>query len=275
MAAKRKREAADDEGPEPPPLPNEPLPPLGGEPPLPDEEPPPLPDEEPPLLPDEDVPDEALPLPVEPLPSSSEDSDSEEPSKHSSRNPETSALVPTTAPPAPEPEPDAWQAIWDSTANAYYFYNPETKESTWLNPRLPPPEAEAALAANPPILDPTALRKERAPDDIYDPETGEYGFTARFNARTGKFQNNPEHTAENFSTMGQIMRTSHDYFDVSQMEKGKIVGQSGGSLKADRRAQMKAMTNKERKAFVQKMKEKKDQKKREWYANDDIIVRKH
>jgi len=71
------------------------------------------------------------------------------------------------------------------------------------------------------------------------------------------------------------MRTSHDYFDVSQMEKGKIVGQSGGSLKADRRAQMKAMTNKERKAFVQKMKEKKDQKKREWYANDDIIVRKH
>ena len=71
------------------------------------------------------------------------------------------------------------------------------------------------------------------------------------------------------------MRTSHEYFDVSQMEKGKVVGESGGSLKADRRAQMNAMTKKQRKEFIQKMKEKKDQKKREWYRNDDIIVRKH
>jgi hypothetical protein len=267
MPAKRKRKARDDEGPEDPPLPDEPLPPLDEDPPLPDEEPPPLPDE--------DVPDEAPPLPDEPVPSSSEDSDAEQPSKNTSSKPETSALVQTTAPPVPEPEPDSWQAIWDSTANAYYFYNPETKETTWLNPRLPPHEAEAALAANPPILDPTALPKERAPDDIYNPETGEYGFTARFNARTGKFQNNPEHTAENFSTLGQIMRTSHDYFDVSQMQKGEIVGQSGGRLKADRKAQMNAMTGKQRKQFVEQMKKKKDQKKREWYADDDIIVRKH
>jgi hypothetical protein len=265
MPAKRKRKARDDEEPEAPPLPDEPLPPLDEDPPVPDEEPPPLPDE--------DIPDEEPPLPTEPVPSSSEESDAEQPSKSISREPETSALVQTTAPPVPEL--DAWQAIWDSTANAYYFYNPETKETTWLNPRLPPHEAEAALAANPPILDPTALPKERPPDDIYNPETGEYGFTARFNARTGRFQNNPEHTAENFSTLGQIMRTSHDYFDVSQMQKGEIVGQSGGRLRADRKAQMNAMTGKQRKQFVEKMKKKKDQKKREWYADDDIIVRKH
>ena len=272
--AKRKRQAADDQGPEVSPLPDEPLPPSEEQPPLPREEQPPLPDEEPPPLPDEEIPNEAPPIPDEPLPSSTEDSEEEEKLiRDASTKRETSALVPSTEPPAPEP--DAWQAIWEPTANAYYFYNSETHETTWLNPRIPPDEAAAALAANPPILDITALPKERAPENIYNPETGEYGFTANFNARTGKFQNNPEHTAENFSTMGQIMRTSHDYFDVSQMQKGHIVGQSGGQLKADRRAIVQALPKKERRKFIDKMKEKKDQKKREWYANDDIIVRKH
>lgn len=265
----------DDQGPEAPPLPDEPLPPSEEQPPLPDEEPPPLPDEEPPPLPEEDIPDDTPPTPNEPLPSSSADSEEERESiRNTSAKPETSTLVPSTEHPT-APEPDAWQAIWEPSANAYYFYNSETHETTWLNPRIPPDEAAAALAANPPILDPTALLKERAPEDVYDPETGEYGFTARFNARTGKFQNNPEHTAENFSTMGQIMRTSHDYFDVSQMEKGHVVGKSGGMLKADRKAIFDNMPKKQRNEVLRKFKEKKDQKKREWYANDDIIVRKH
>jgi len=283
MVAKRKREVADDASPEVPPLPDEPLPAWEEQPPLPDEEPPPLPDEEPPPLldeepsplPEQDVSDEPSPLHSEPVPSSSDDSGDEKSTPSSPSKPESLPPVSVVTTELPAPEPDAWQAIWEPSANAYYFYNTETHETTWLNPRLPPDDAAAALSANPPILDSKASLKERAPNDVYNPETGEYGFTARFNARTGKFQNNPEHTAENFSTMGQIMRTSHEYFDVSQMKKGKFVGQSGGSLKADRRAQMNAMTGKQRKEFIKKMKEKKDQKKREWYRNDDIIVRKH
>ena len=238
------------------------------QPPLPAELPPPLPDEEPPLpddappLPDEPVPEEPPPLPDEPIPTSSEDSEDE---SSESRNNST----------ANEPKPDGsptdgWHAIWEPSAEAYYFYNSETKETTWLNPRLPPDEAAACLAARLPRL---TQPPEGPPEDVYNPETGEYGFTARFNLRTGKFQNNPEITAENFSTQGQLMRTAKEYFDLKQMTEGKIVGQSGGVLKAERKG-MK-IPKKVMKELIRRGKEKKDKKKREWLINDDIIVRKH
>lgn len=263
MVGKRKRPVTEEIEDEelPPPLPDEPLPELDEQPPLPDEQPPPLPDEP--------VPDEAPPLPNEPTPSSSsEDSD------------DVSALDQTaseTTEGQVKSEPDAWQAIWEPSANAYYFYNTETKESTWLNPRLPPAEATAYLAANPPLIDPATsappIPPEPVPEDVYNPETGEYGFTARFNLRTGKFQNHPEQTAENFSTQGQLMRTARDYFDVTQMSQGRVIGQSGGALKSERRT-MK-IPKAQLKELIRRKREKKDKNKREWLKNDDIIVRKH
>jgi hypothetical protein len=274
MGVKRKASVVEEEV---PPLPDEPLPPSTNE------EQPPLPDEAPPPLPEEYLPEKALapPLPDEPLPKDSptedladsdQDSDSNSISDldSSTPNPETALTQPTT-------EPDAWQAIWEPSANAYYFYNTETHETTWLNPRLPPDEAAAYLAAHPPLVDPNSrpAHKDPVPSDVYDPETGEYAFTARFNAKTGKFQNNPEHTAENFSTQGQLIRTAKEYFDIQQMTEGKVIGRSGGALKADRRAMMRNMTKKQRREFIEKCKKKKDDKKREWYRNDDIIVRKH
>jgi hypothetical protein len=252
------------------PLPDEQPPLPDDEPPVPDEEPP-LPNEQPPPLPTEDVPEEQPPLPDEPLFVSSGDSN------------QVSTGHMTQVAQVTQPEPDAWQAIWEPSANAYYFYNSETHESTWLNPRLPPDEAAAYLAVNPPAYNsnaghtpgayglPQSLPHETVPESVYDPETGEYAFTARFNARTGKFQNNPEHTAENFSTKGQLMREAKEYFDVNVMSQGKIVGQSGGALKADRRGYSKKI----KKELIKRGKEKRDRKKREWLANDDVIVRKH
>jgi len=255
---KRKRSSDDDEveeGGDPnPPLPDEPLPESSEAPPLPDEP-----------LPEDPSPGEAPPLPDEPVPSSEDEDESTDEESDSK----------TLEKPS-DNEPDPWQAIWDPNANAYYFYNSETKESTWLNPRLPRQEAEAYLAAHPPLIDPTApltIPQEPIPDDIYNPETGEYGFTARFNARTGKFQNNPEHTAENFSTEGQIMRTAREYFDVSQMAEGKVIGQSGGALKSERK--MMKIPKSQLKELIRRKREKKDRNKREWLRNDDIIVRKH
>ena len=261
MAGKRKRPATEepDEEEAPPPLPGEALPGTDEQPPLPDEPPPPLPDEP--------VPDQAPPLPDEPIPSSSED-DSDESSSPDNTTSDAGVV---------NSEPDAWQAIWEPSANAYYFYNSETKESTWLNPRLPPDQAAAYLAENPPLIpDPDSappIPTEPVPEDVYNPETGEYGFTARFNLRTGKFQNHPEQTAENFSTQGQLMRTAREYFDVNQMSQGKIIGQSGGALKSERRT-MK-IPKAQLKELIRRKREKKDKNKREWYKNDDIIVRKH
>jgi hypothetical protein len=242
-----------------PPLPDEPLPISDEHPPLPDE-PAPLPDEESPPLPNEELPEESTP-PPETL----------------SAPYNSSANISHASPPQATDvtEPDAWQAIWEPSANAYYFYNTETQESTWLNPRLPPAEAAAYLAANPSNSGPStqSYAPEPVPESVYDPETGNYAFTARFNARTGKFQNNPEHTSENFSTQGQIMRESREYFDVSVMGQGHVVGKSGGALRADRRHEK--IPKKQQKELIRIAKERKDRKKREWYANDDIIVRKH
>lgn len=281
MGVKRKASAVEEQA---PPLLDEHLPTTDTE-----EQQPPLPDEEPPPLPENDVPeeqpplpDEPAPLPNEPLPddepspsASSDLEDSDVESETSTPNPET-ALTQTTTTTTATAEPDAWQAIWEPAANAYYFYNTQTHETTWLNPRLPPSEAAAYLAAHPPQLPPQpGTTNPPAPEDVYDPETGEYAFTARFNAKTGKFQNNPEHTAENFSTQGQLMRTAKEYFDVNQMMEGKQVGASGGALRADRRQMMRQMSKKQRREFIEKCKKKKDDKKREWYRNDDIIVRKH
>jgi hypothetical protein len=230
------------------------------------ESPPRLPSEppphDPPPLPNEPLPDDAPPLPDEPTPPSSEEDEDEPLSTKDNRSPQPGTT-----------EPDAWQAIWEPSAQAYYFYNIETKEKSWLNPRLPPDEAAAYLAANPPKQSQLPLAPEEPPEDVYDPETGEYGFTARFNLRTGKFQNNAEITAENFSTQGQLMRTAREYFDVKQMSEGKVVGQSGGALKAERKA-MKVPKS-AMKELIRRRKEKKDANKREWLINDDIIVRKH
>jgi predicted XRE-type DNA-binding protein len=256
MGVKRKNPPTEEE--KAPPLPDEPLPVI--------EEQPPLPDELPPPLPEEDVPVDQPPLPDEPPPPTSE-----EPIEIS-----TPAITTDVKGESTGQESDGWQAIWEPSANAYYFYNTETQESTWLNPRLPPDEAAAALAANPPIIDPNAppaVYKEPVPEDVYNPETGEYGFTARFNSRTGKFQNDPEHTAENFSTQGQLMRTAREYFDVSQMSQGRIIGKSGGALKSERRT-MK-IPKAQLKELIKRKREKKDKNKREWLLNDDIIVRKH
>jgi len=260
MAVKRKHSDTVEE--EPPPLPDEPLPPSENQPSLPEETP----------LPNEPFVDEPPPLPDEPLPSDSEEPDDTEASDRST--PESEAQESNTQ--QGNDEPDAWQAIWEPSANAYYFYNTETNETTWLNPRIPREEAEAYIRAHPPNIDSDALseiRKDEPPAEIYDSRHGVYSFTARFNAKTGKWQNNPEHTAENFSTQGQLMRTAREYFDVSQMMEGRAVGQNGGALKAERRT-MK-IPKAQLKELIRRKREKKDRNKREWYKNDDIIVRKH
>jgi len=51
------------------------------------------------------------------------------------------------APPLPDEAPpgdDGWDALWDSNAQAYYFYNRLTRVSQWENPRVPEPAAATA-----------------------------------------------------------------------------------------------------------------------------------
>lgn len=57
-------------------------------------------------------------------------------------------------PPLPDEEPpaqqdDGWEALWDHTVGAYYFYNRHTGVTQWDNPRVPDATSSSAVPAPP------------------------------------------------------------------------------------------------------------------------------
>ena len=201
-----------------------------------------------------------------------------------------------TAPPlpteAPSVEDDGWDPVWDDTAQTYYFYNRFTQQSQWTNPRVPEAAQPAApgvgnydripdqapgtedLASVPqrpyggydPAIhgdyDPTAsyAQEQQPPEDgngqLADP-AAIYTATGVFNRFTGKWQPhniNPEnHNDENKSK-----RQMSAFFDVDAAANSH----NGKSLKAERSG--KKLSKQELKAFKEKRKEKKEEKRRAW-----------
>ena len=198
------------------------------------------------------------------------------------------------APPLPTEDPadDGWEPVWDNTAQAYYFYNRHTQQSQWTNPRVPEaiqPAApgvgnydripETAPGTEEPVqqqqrpyggydpaihgdYDPTApyAQEQQAPEDASgnpsDP-AAIYTATGVFNRFTGKWQPhniNPEnHNDENKSK-----RQMSAFFDVDAAANSH----NGKSLKAERSG--KKLSKQELKAFKEKRKERKEEKRRAW-----------
>lgn len=91
--------------------------------------------------------DDAPPLPDEPLPGSSS---THEPA-HGGASDGDAPPLPNEAP--PQQEDDGWDAMWDATRQAWYFYNRFTGLSQWENPRVQtttaPAEPSSSAAAAP------------------------------------------------------------------------------------------------------------------------------
>lgn len=194
--------------------------------------------------------------------------------------------LPEEAP--PQPEDDGWQALWEPSAQAYYFYNRFTGVSQWENPRVPDvpevPEVpaapgtedsnEPAVPQKEPVLggynpaihgdyDPTAdyakyheVQEETTSAARVDP-SGAYAATGTFNRFTGRWQAasiNPEnHNDENKS-----YRQMNAFFDVNSAANTH----DGRSLRAERSA--RKLTKQELKQFKEKRREKKEEKRRAW-----------
>ncbi|KAL9136883.1 MAG: hypothetical protein Q9175_001913 [Cornicularia normoerica] len=202
----------------------------------------------------------------------------------------------TTAPPLPMEAPpaadDGWDPVWDDTAQAYYFYNRFTQQSQWTNPRVPDitqpaapgvgnydrmpdrapgtedltPAPQRPYGGYDPAIhgdyDPTAsyAQEQQAPEEVdgqpADP-AAIYTATGVFNRFTGKWQPhniNPEnHNDENKSK-----RQMSAFFDVDAAANSH----NGKSLKAERSG--KKLSKQELKAFKEKRKEKKEEKRRAW-----------
>ncbi|KAK6333674.1 hypothetical protein TWF730_003858 [Orbilia blumenaviensis] len=198
-------------------------------------------------------------------------SDREEEAEEEEEEAEEGELPPLPpGPPPEEPPSDGWEAIWEPTAGQYYFYNRHTGETTWTNPRVPPTEAESTPIVNtqpekpvytgydPAIhgdYDPTASyaqQPERTPSPTIDP----YVAHAAFNRFTGKFQAGAG--TERYTDESRAKRQMEIYFDVDAAANCH----DGRSLKAERQA--KKLTKKEVKAFREKTRLKKEEKKRAW-----------
>ncbi|RDW61860.1 WW domain-containing protein [Aspergillus mulundensis] len=197
--------------------------------------------------------------------------------------------LPNEAPPGDD---DGWEPVWDPNAQAFYFYNRYSGLSQWENPRVPQAATAAAAAAEPPAPGtevPAPVEKATAPLGGYNPAIhGDYDPTApyaqhyerqeeehqgvpgmgavnaagydavgSFNRFTGRWQaesQNPEyHNDENKSR-----RQMNAYFDVDAAANSH----DGRSLRAERSA--KKLSKKELKAFKDKRREKKEEKRRAW-----------
>ena len=207
-------------------------------------------------------------------------------------------------PPLPNEEPpgnvedDGWDPVWDENAQAFYFYHRFTKVSQWENPRVPTVSEPASpgvgnhdrieqpAAGNEPppkISERPATTYDPAIHGDYDPEAdyarpyqeaanGEsaelhrsgtvdaadiYAASGAFNRFTGKWQAaalNPE----NFNDENKSRRQMGAYFDVDAAANSH----DGKSLKAERSG--KKLSKRELKAFRDKRRERKEEKRRAW-----------
>ena len=201
---------------------------------------------------------------------------------------ETAPPLPMEAPPV---EDDGWDPVWDSTAQSFYFYNRFTQTSQWTNPRVPEATTAAPGVGNydrienapetesPPLpqrphggydpaihgdYDPTApyAQEQIVPDDSNGQLLGAdpaaiYTATGVFNRFTGKWQ---PHTInpENHNDENKTKRQMSAIFDVDAAANSH----NGKSLKAERSG--KKLSKQELKAFREKRKEKKEEKRRAW-----------
>lgn len=200
--------------------------------------------------------------------------------------------LPNEAPPG-EPVDDGWEPIWDDRAQAFYFFNRFTKVSQWENPRV----SDATQQVGPPGVgnydrlagvgptdaapvkkaggydpaihgdyDPNAdyakMYEISSQTDAVGPATGPdpsdaYAATGAFNRFTGKWQR-ADLNPDNFSDEQKSRRQMNAFFDVDAAANVH----DGRSLRAERAN--KKLSKAELKAFKEKRREKKEEKRRAW-----------
>lgn len=197
--------------------------------------------------------------------------------------------LPDEAPPGEDD--DGWEPVWDGNVQAYYFYNRFTRVSQWENPRVPnpstsenpsglgddngdespaPPEKQTTPVVggyNPAIhgdYDPTAPYAQQY-EQREDGQLGSaggvtgnpYEATGHFNRFTGRWQESSLQP-DNYNDENKSHRQMSAFFDVDTVSGGH----DGRSLRAERSA--KKLSKKELKAFKDKRREKKEEKRRAW-----------
>lgn len=232
-----------------------------------------------------EIDESAPPLPNEPLPGQTDKGES------------SLSAPPLPAEPAPAPEDDGWEYHWNPNDSSYWFYNRFSGVWQKENPRIPTAAAVPAVVAPvvvPPDAEPTIISNPISVAGGYNPaihgdydENAWYAVNARaaaeaaaaatnplagldptaagaelasagyFNRATGQWQA-PEQNVERHSDEAKSKRQLNAYFDVDAAANMH----DGRSLKAERSG--KKPTKQELKAFKEKRRAKKEEKRRAW-----------
>ncbi|KAI8050539.1 hypothetical protein BDF22DRAFT_695491 [Syncephalis plumigaleata] len=183
----------------------------------------------------------------------------------------------------------SWQACWDQDSQAYYYWNADTNETTWICPwataeystETPPlpesPPADAISSSNSTTTPSTradhlsstseqypAINDEDA--EIYadfmssrgDSSSGTltgggYAASARFNARTGRFQADATLCPENYTVSARMQRQCDAFFDYNSFAEERATG--------NKRARL---TKQQLERAKKRHKEKREARKRAW-----------
>ncbi|KIK23931.1 hypothetical protein PISMIDRAFT_678638 [Pisolithus microcarpus 441] len=154
---------------------------------------------------------------------------------------ESSSPSDTTPAPSSTLTAGAWQAIYSPQHGAYYFYNSETNETTWVNPIQQPSAGALSSTSSDPNYSANVNRSPYDPNSLearavalgIDPSLAHLDpslalpahtapggtFTARFNARTGAFTASDARTPQHLSEYERMKRMSEFYFDTGAWEK--------------------------------------------------------
>ncbi|GAA5934638.1 hypothetical protein JCM1841_001790 [Sporobolomyces salmonicolor] len=187
-----------------------------------------------------------------------------------------------------------WQAVFSPEANAWYFWNSETGQTTWENPlessstpTVPAPATDSATAAAsaastseaapaPAPADPTALPPIDPELAWLDPSaaarTSSTGAQlARFNARTGRFQVDPSMNPDRISDFQRSNRQQEAYFDVTgwqtQLQGQGIKRSAEGGDGEGGSATKKRPSSKQIEQFRKSKEEKKRKKLTSWLGS--------
>ena len=166
--------------------------------------------------------------------------------------------------------------MWDDKTKTYYFFNKITGTTQWENPRVTDTAAESEPRKRPhggydPAIhgsyDPNASYAVEAREEEKTTTSGltgesaktepDYSAAGHFNRFTGKWQADTL-TAENYNDEAKSKRQMNAFFDVDAAANSH----HGKSLKAERAN--KKLSKHELKAFKEKRKEKKEEKRRAW-----------
>ncbi|KAI8327334.1 hypothetical protein EDC96DRAFT_98235 [Choanephora cucurbitarum] len=166
-----------------------------------------------------------------------------------------------------------WTPVWDDNAQAYYWWNTETNETTWHNPLETKSDNPLDFLLD--RIDNEVKKKldgdqpkeqtEGQQDYNYYYDPSMYTSQAHFNARTGRFTTQADVerlNPENLSIESRATRQMQNYFDVDlyteQRNQERMLVQSG------RVPKRKPLTRKEVEYFKRMKKEKKSKRAREW-----------